>query len=102
MQRHKFYSLLQGLGEFHCTKDLRRFNYRAKKNPHMVMDLYLRNFGNCKNGYYHHCEFELTKPTISHIAYFYKLTERDGHMIRLRGGQPLRTAGRGRPKSKKK
>ena len=45
---------------------------------------------------------DASKPTISHIAYFYKLTERDGNVIRLRGGQPLRTAGRGRPKSKKK
>jgi len=102
MNRIRFYALLSELGEFRCTKDLRRFNKQAKHNPHWNVNQYLSHFGHCKNGYYHHCEFELTKPTISQVAYFYKLTERDGNVIRLRGGQPLRTAGRGRPKSKKK
>jgi len=101
MQSKKFYDLVSELGEFRCNKDLRRFNYRAKRNPNWNVNQYFSHFGHCKNGVFHHCDFELKKKPVSQVSYFYKLTERDGQLIRLRGGKPLKTTGRGRPAKKK-
>jgi hypothetical protein len=101
MDSKKFYDILEGLGEFRCTRDLRRFNYKAKKNPKWNVNQYLSHFGHCKNGSYHHCEYELKRDINRVVIYYWKTIEQDGEKIRVRGNQPMKNFGRGRPPAKK-
>jgi hypothetical protein len=101
MQSKKFYDLVSELGEFRCNKDLRRFNYRAKRNPNWNVNQYLSHFGHCKNGVFHHCDFELKPQPKTQVTYYYKVIEVDGVKIRQKGGRPMNFSGRGRPPRKK-
>lgn len=101
MRSNKFYDLLSGLGEFRCVRDLRRFNNKAKHNRHWNVNQYLSHFGHCKNGSYHHCEFELKPQPRSQVIYYYKVVERDGVKTRQKGGRPMNFSGRGRPPRRK-
>jgi hypothetical protein len=101
MDRTKFYDRLKGLGEFHCVRDLRRFNHKTKRNPNWNVNQYLSHFGHCKNGAYHHCEFHLKPEPVHQVIYYYKVIEVDGIKIRQRGGRPMNFSGRGRPPRKK-
>lgn len=100
MQSKKFYDLLRGLGEFHCVRDLRRFNHQKRKNPHWNVNQYLSHFGHCKNGQYHMCEFDLDPKPQHSIIYYYKVMEVNGLRVRKRGGSPMKLTGRGRPPRK--
>ena len=102
MNPKNFYDRLKSMGEFRCVKDLRRFKRRAEKDPRMSEALYLSHFGHCKNGSYHHCEFQLEPASVSQVIYYYKVVELAGEKFRMRGGKPLKTMGRGRPPGKPK
>jgi len=97
MDRKQFYTALEALGEFRCVRDLRRFNNKARHNKHWNVNQYLSHFGHCKNGDYHHCEFELGNDANRVVIYYWKVVEQDGLRVRVRGGRPFKTTGRGRP-----
>ena len=97
MINKRFFELLKPLGEFHCVKDLRRFNRVKKKNPKYSLAAYLGHFGHCKNGLYHVCSFDLHPKTQHDVIYYYRTDEVNGQRVRRRGGKPMNMAGRGRP-----
>jgi hypothetical protein len=105
MNPQKFYSILEDLGEFHCVHDLRRIRFQKKKiltkSERHSVGATRGHHGACFNGKYHHCDFKLKKNIDRVVIYYWKQVEREGEQVRVRGGHPLNTAGRGRPPSKK-
>jgi hypothetical protein len=106
MDSKKFFNSLAELGEFHCVRDKRRFSNRDRKtltkSERHSMGASLGHFGHCLNGKYHHCEFELTRDIGRVVIYYWKTVQRNGEQVRIRGGKPLKTTGRGRPPVKNK
>lgn len=88
MRALEFYTALDQLGEFRCQRDLRRFNNKAKKDKRMDQTLYLNHFGFCRNGQYHHCDFELSTGVVTEfrVVAYQKAAEREGQPVRLRSG----------------
>ena len=101
MDSKKFFNSLASLGEFHCVNDQRRFRGKDRKtltkSERHSLGATLGHWGHCLNGKYHHCEFELAKDIERVVIYYWKFTEHHGERVRVRGGKPLKTAGRGRP-----
>jgi len=104
MNPRKFYSILEGLGEFHCVNDLRRIRFKNKKkltkSERHSLGATLGHYGACLNGSHHHCDFELKKGIEKVVIYYWKTIERDGERFRVRGNQPMKNFGRGRPPAK--
>jgi len=86
MERREFFELIQPLGEFRCTQDLRRFKYRAKKKPHWTLNQYLSHFGQCLEGQYHHCDFALDKASVTQIQVvgYQRMAQRGGLAVRIK------------------
>lgn len=99
MDNKQFFNALSGLGEFRCERDLRRFNNKKPKtkSEKHSMAATLSHFGHCHSFRHHFCDFVPHKDNGRVILYYWKVVERDGQRIRVRGGHPLKTAGRGRP-----
>ena len=99
-----FFSRIESLGEFRCNNDLRRFRFKNKKlltkSERHSIGATLGHHGACFNGKFHHCEFELKKNINKVVIYYWKTVELDGQRVRVRGSQPMKNFGRGRPPAK--
>ena len=93
----RFFDRIKDLGQFRCSRDLRHFKRQQKRNPEYSLASYLSHFGHCKNGEYHHCEFEL-KPehhTQVQVVGYQRVSEFQGQQIR-RKSNAFTYWGRGR------
>lgn len=99
MDNKKFFNALSGLGEFRCERDLRRFNNKKPKtkSEKHSMAATLSHFGHCHSLRHHFCDFMLARDTDRVILYYWKQIDLNGLRVRIRGGSPLKTKGRGRP-----
>lgn len=86
MDSREFFKTIAQLGEFHCVRDLRRFNNQKRENPKYSLAQYLGHFGYCRDGQYHHCEFHLNTDSVKQIQVvgYQKNGERDGQVVRIR------------------
>ena len=106
MQKNEFFKKIAGMGEFHCVRDLRRFNNQKRRNPRYSLAAFLGHFGFCRDGEYHHCEFHLNSENRTQIQVvgYQKQGTRGDQAVRLKSNA-FTYWGRGRrwttPKKKK-
>lgn len=96
-----FFSRIKGLGEFRCNRDLRRLRTKDRKkltkSERHSIGATLGHHGACLNGQYHHCDFDLKQDIHKVVIYYWRVIEMGGIRVRVRGREPMKNFGRGRP-----